>query len=187
MVEHRGPTESVVGPTRLAPDSGPPKPMITRATELDDARLEEISRGFVERWRPQMKVYFIGLTFGVALQVVAQWGARAGLWSIGMGILANLPLLALTPFIMWKQKRLQNEEAERVGVSPKLLTQLWRRQFLMGFRPRMMADVLKRVPKAIAREHRQHEMVMTHLRHARDEVAAREQKLLETARPTEKA
>jgi hypothetical protein len=179
-LERRAVTEPVRGHSgTLAEAKGP---TILRASDLDDATLEEITRGMVERWRPQMKVYFVGLAVGSALSFGAVWGMVNGLVPPGVVTLANLPLLTLTPFILWKQKQLQNDEADRVGVSRALLTKMWSKQFLMGFRPKVVRDMFSAIPKALLRQTNQHELIHKYMRMARDELAAAEAKHLPAAR-----
>ncbi len=175
-LQRRAVTEPVRGPSATLPE--PTKPTVLRASDLDDATLEEITRGMVERWRPQMKVYFLGLGLGVMLQLGAVWGSLTGLWPAVVVNLATLPILALTPLILWKQKQLHNDEADRVGVSRALVTQLWRRQFRMGLRPRVMRDMFTALPKALLRQTNQHETIHKYMRLARDELAVEETKRL---------
>ena len=171
MTPHASPPTKPVQALTAKPAQGIPVP-VEHASDLDDATLEQITLGMVEKWRPQMKFYFFAIGVGVAFAYamvflpVPSW-LRLAAW---------LPLYSLIPAILWKQKQLQNQEADRLGVSRKLLTKLWQRQMRMGFRPRIMWDTMKRLPSLLRAQKQQHEYINAYMRRARDELASKELK-----------
>ena len=171
------PTLSVQGPSLTLARRAEVR--VATAADLDDATIEELSRGFIERWRPQMKISFLSVGIALGIYLLAQAAAAAHIVPALVASIAVLPLFSLTPAIMWRQRRMQHEEADRLGVSRKIVNALWKKQVLMGFRPRVMRDVLNALPRALSKEQRQLEMTMKYLRLARDELAAKERKLSE--------
>jgi hypothetical protein len=98
----------------------------------------------------------------------------AGWWPAWVVFVSSVPIWFFAPVVMTRQRRILDEEADRLGISRKLVRTLWWRQFRMGFRPKVMREATKAVPKALLREKHQLEMMVRFTKLARDELRSEE-------------
>jgi hypothetical protein len=175
-MESGKPTEPVHGPT--TDTSMVARTRVNRASELSDADVNNIAFGMVERVGPEIKFAMIGVWVGVTLSLVAMFAALKGLIPFSVVRVAIFLPVTAFPYFLWKQNSIQNEEADRLGVSRSLLTRMRRKQFLMGFRPKVMRAALTDAAAVKAGAQMQIDVTRRYIAMARDEIVQQDKQQL---------